>query len=203
MGDGAGYPHPRPQTLFLVMSGPSGAGKSTLLHRFLPTHDDFVKSISTTTRPPRAGERDGVDYHFVGMPEFRRQIDEGRFLEYAEYDLNWYGTPRAFIDRCFAAGRSVIKDIDVQGAAQLRMNWPGTVFVFVVPSTHAEIERRLRTRSTDAPDVIARRLAACDRELAHWPGYDYLVINDDLDQAVADLGMIVAAERLQVARERR
>jgi guanylate kinase len=154
-----------------------------------------------TTRPPRGTEQDGVDYHFVDEAEFVRRIDAGAMLEHAQvFGKNRYGTLRAVVEGHLAAGRGVLKDMDVQGAVQVRTTFPAAVQVFVVPPTRAEIERRLRGRGTDAEDVIARRLEEADRELAHWRGYDYLVVNDDVERAVDDLEAIVRAERLRTSR---
>ncbi len=191
---------PSPQ-VFVVMSGPSGAGKSTLLERFLAGNPDFRKSLSTTTRPPRIGERHGIDYDFVSTDEYQRRVDQGLFIEHFQvFAKHWYGTPRAFIEECFAKQLSVIKDLDVQGAAQIRANLPEALLVYVVPPSSDEIERRLRTRSSDSADSITRRLRAVGDELAHWRSYDYLVINDDLTRATADLEAIVRSHRLRIGR---
>jgi guanylate kinase len=188
-------------SLFVVMSGPSGAGKSTLLRRFLHLNHDFLMSISVTTRASRPGEVEGRDYYFVDQAEFRRRTEVGDFIEHAQvFGTHWYGTPRQFIEARFAEGRSVIKDIDVQGATQIKQNYPGAVFVYVVPPSLAEIERRLRGRSTESEEAIQRRLAACTFELAQWRAYDYLVINDDLDKAALDLSALVRAHRLRISR---
>ncbi|MBA3685432.1 MAG: guanylate kinase [Planctomycetes bacterium] len=187
--------------VFVVMSGPSGAGKSTLLECFLAGNPDFRKSLSTTTRPPRIGERHGIDYDFVSTDEFQRRVDEGLFIEHFQvFAKHWYGTPRFFIEDCFAKKLSVIKDLDVQGAAQIRGNVPSALLVYVVPPSADEIERRLRTRSSDSADSITRRLRAVGDELAHWRSYDYLVINDDLDRATSDLEAIVRSHRLKIGR---
>jgi guanylate kinase len=187
--------------VLVVMSGPSGAGKSTLLERFLAGNPDFRKSLSTTTRPPRIGERHGLDYDFVSQDEFQRRVDERLFIEHAQvFAKHWYGTPRGFIEDCFANDLSVIKDIDVQGAAQIRANVPGALLLYVVPPSADEIERRLRTRSSDSADSITRRLRAAGEELAHWRSYDYLVINDDLERATADIEAIVRSHRLRIGR---
>lgn len=195
------FPHHAQRSLLVVMSGPSGAGKSTLLRRFLLHNPDFVMSISVTTRTPRTGEVDGRDYAFVSGEEFQRRLAAKEFLEHAQvFGRHWYGTPRGFIEARFAEGRSVIKDIDVQGAAQIRGNYPDAVLVYVVPPSRDEIEKRLRSRSTETEDSIRSRLAACDAELAQWRAYDYLVINDDLERAAADLTAVVAAHRMRIAR---
>ncbi len=191
------YPNHGDQTLFLVISGPSGAGKSTLIRHFLDQHPEFVRCISVTTRSPREGERDGVDYFFTPPDAFQARIHAGEFLEYAQVYGQHYGTPRAFIAEHFAAGRSVIKDVDIQGAIQIRRSFPPAVQVFIVPSSRHEIERRLRARATDSPEAIKRRLGDAELELAQWSEYDYLVYNDELAQAAADLAAIVRAEQIK------
>lgn len=197
----ADFPSHAPPSLFVVMSGPSGAGKSTLLRRFLHLNHDFLMSISVTTRAPRPGEVEGRDYYFVDQAEFRRRIAAGDFLEHAQvFGAHWYGTPRQFIEARFAEGRSVIKDIDVQGAAQIRRNYPGAVFVYVVPPSREDIERRLRGRSTESEEAVQRRLAAVASELEQWKAYDYLVINDDLEKAAQDLTALIRTHRLRISR---
>jgi guanylate kinase len=197
----AEFPHHAERSLLVVMSGPSGAGKSTLLRRFLHLNPDFLMSISVTTRSPRPGEVDGRDYSFVPTEEFQRRLVAREFLEHAQvFGQHWYGTPRGFIEARFAEGRSVIKDIDVQGAAQIRSNYPDAVLVYVVPPSREEIERRLRSRASETHESIARRLDACEEELSRWRSYDYLIVNDDLDHAAADLTALVRAHRLRIAR---
>ena len=192
------YPTPAPQSLFLVLSGPSGAGKSTVIQRFLRANPDFVRCLSVTTRLPRGAERDGIDYFFTSADEFSRRSSGDQFLEHAVvFGKHHYGTPRTFVEENLRAGRSVIKDVDVQGALRIRQTFPAAVQVFVVPPTQAEIESRLRGRATDDDDTIRRRLEEAQAELALWDQYDYLVLNGDLDQAVRDLTAIVRAEQLQ------
>lgn len=195
------YPQHAPPGRFLILSGPSGSGKSTLMTAFIRRRPEFVRCISVTTRPPRGQERNGVDYHFVDETEFMRWVAAGAMLEHAQvFGKHRYGTLRAVVEGPLADGRGVIKDMDVQGAAQVRATFPAAVRIFVIPPTHAEIERRLRGRGTDADEVIARRLEEAERELAQWQNYDYLVINDDVERAVGDLEAIVAAERLRIPR---
>lgn len=193
------FPRHSVRSLLVVVSGPSGAGKSTLIRHFLAEHSDFSMSISVTTRPPRAGECEGVDYHFVSLEEFTRRVAANEFLEYAQvFGTHFYGTPRSFIRDRFAEGRSVIKDIDIQGAEHIRRNFPGVISVFVVPPRQEDIENRLRSRSTESEDAIRRRLLECNIELAQWRSYDYLIINDDVDRVVSDLGAIIRGERLRI-----
>ncbi len=197
----AEYPFLPSPALFIVLSGPSGAGKSTLMRRFLERNPGVDRCLSVTTRAPRGAERDGVDYHFVDDAEFTRRRDNDEFLEWAQvFGRHGYATPRAGVVASLGAGRSVIKDVDVQGGAQIRRTFPAAVQVFVVPSSRAEIERRLRTRATDTEAQIARRLAEADAELAQWRTYDHLILSDELEAATLDLETIVRAERLRISR---
>jgi guanylate kinase len=183
--------------LLLVLSAPSGAGKTTLAHRFRATHPDAVFSVSATTRPPRGAEREGVDYHFVSPERFAQLVNDGAFAEWAEVHGQRYGTLRATVDEALAAGRIAIFDIDVQGGSQIKAAWPkDAATVFVVPPGAVELERRLRGRSTDSDDVIRRRLAAARLEVGRGlAGYDYVIVNDVLETAVAQLEAIARHER--------
>jgi guanylate kinase len=195
----ARFPVQGPAALFVVLSGPSGAGKSTLMQRFVERYPDFVRCLSVTTRPPRGSERDGVDYFFVSEEEFAHRVEHDELLEHAQvFGKHSYGTPRSFVEQQLAANRSVIKDVDVQGAFTIRGTFPGALHVFVVPPDRAEIERRLRSRGTETEEAIRRRLNEAERELGVWDRYDYLIINRDIERAVDDLAVIVAAERLRV-----
>lgn len=187
--------------LLVILAGPSGSGKSTLLDGLLKSEPDFAASVSATTRKPRPGERDGVDYHFLSEDRFRDLIAADGFLEYAQvFAKDWYGTPRAFVEDRLASGRSVITDIDVQGAAQIRGRMPQAVQVFVTPPSVPELERRLRGRGTESAEAIARRLDEAGRELARAQEFQYLIINDDMQRALDDLRHIIAAERLRLVR---
>ncbi len=197
----ARFPTHGPAALFVVLSGPSGAGKSTLMQRFVERYPDFVRCLSVTTRPPRGSEKNGVDYQFVSDEEFANCVEHDQLLEHAQvFGKHSYGTPRSFVDEQLDAGRSVIKDVDVQGAFTIRGTFPGALHVFVVPPNRQEIERRLRSRGTETEEAIRRRLNEADRELGVWDRYDYLIINQDIERAVDDLAVIVAAERLRVRR---
>lgn len=192
------YPAHGEQTVFLVISGPSGAGKSTLISAFLRAHPNFVRCISNTTRPPRPGERDGVDYFFSTPERFQQMVLDGAFLEHAQvFGQHSYGTPRQFVAENFANGRSVVKDVDVQGAIQIRRSFPAAIQAFVVPPSRDEIERRLRSRGTEGEEQIRRRMAEAQIELMQWAEYDYLIYNDDLEHAVSDLSAVVRAEQLK------
>jgi guanylate kinase len=190
--------------LLLVLSAPSGAGKTTLARRFLAEHADARFSISVTTRPPRGAERDGVDYHFVSPERFAALVAEGAFAEWAEVHGQRYGTPRASVDGALAAGAIAVFDIDVQGGDRIKAAWPRqAVTVCVLPPSMEELERRLRARSTDADEAIARRLSAARSELERGvESYDYALVNDDLEVALRQLDDIVAHERAQLAGKR-
>jgi guanylate kinase len=199
----------RPRPILLVVSAPSGAGKTTLCDRLRGAFPVLRYSVSCTTRVPREGERDGVHYFFLEEAEFFRRIEAGAFLEFARVHGHWYGTPRAPVAEALAAGRDVLMDIDVQGAAQIRESvgrLPAEdvlrrayVDVFVAPPSLAELRRRLEARAKDAPDVIERRLVQAKREMADAPRYDYLVVNDVLDDAFDALRSIVVAEHHRAA----
>ncbi len=183
--------------LLLVLSAPSGAGKTTLAHRFRAEHPDAVFSVSATTRAPRGAERDGVDYHFVTPARFAELVEAGAFAEWAEVHGNRYGTLKSTVDEALRAGRIALFDIDVQGGAQVQAHWPReTASVFIVPPSPEELERRLRARSTDAEDVIRRRLAAARAEVERGlQSYAYVVVNDELEKAAAALDAIAIHER--------
>ena len=185
----------------LIVSAPSGAGKTTLVKALLARDSQVVYSVSCTTRAPRAGERDGVDYYFVSDEAFRQRIDAGEFLEHAEVHGHRYGTLRSWIEAQLQADRDVVLDIDTQGAEQVRALMPEAVSIFILPPSLAELESRLRARATDADAVIERRLAAARAEIAHAGEYDYVIINKDLDTAIADLAAVVRASRLRHARQ--
>jgi guanylate kinase len=185
----------------LVLSAPSGAGKTTLARRFLERHPDALFSVSATTRAPRGAERDGVDYHFVSADRFSELVAAGAFAEWAEVHGQRYGTLRGTVDETLAAGRIALFDIDVQGGSQIKSVWPhDATTVFVLPPSVEELERRLRGRSTDTEDVIRRRLAAARAEVAQGLAtYDYVVVNEDLEAALARLEAIAAHERARLA----
>ncbi|TGY73553.1 guanylate kinase [Enterorhabdus sp. NM05_H27] len=170
-----------------VVSGPSGAGKGTLVARLLEEVPDTWVSVSATTRRPRPGEEEGVSYYFLDREDFLALADEGGFLEWAEYAGNCYGTPLASVQREMAAGRQVILEIEVQGALQVREKMPEAHLVFIEPPSLEELERRLRGRGTEADDVVRKRMETALVELSHKMEYDIRLVNDDLDEAVAQL----------------
>jgi len=184
------------QGSLFVFSAPSGAGKTTLLKRLLAAMPNLGFSVSHTTRPPRPGERDGMDYHFIDRDAFLALRDQGAFLEWAEVHGNFYGTSREAVTAALKKGRDLCLDIDVQGAAQVRRaaDLP-TVFIFIAPPSLEVLEERLRGRNTDAPEVIARRLENARQEMAEASWYDYRIINDKLARAEAELREIIAEVR--------
>ena len=177
-----------------IVSGPSGVGKSTVLRALFQGRDDLYFSVSATTRAPREGEVDGKDYHFISADRFRSMIEEDAFLEYAEYVSNFYGTPKKFVDEAMDAGKDVILDIEIQGAAQVNAKRPETVRIFIAPPSWEELERRLTARGTDTPEKIQKRLLRAKVELDSASGYDYFVINDTVENAVREINAIMLAE---------
>ncbi|NII56231.1 guanylate kinase [Luteibacter sp. SG786] len=181
-------------TLFVV-AAPSGAGKSTLVNALLECEPDISLSISHTTRPPRVGEEYGRHYFFVERPDFEREIADGIFLEHAEVHGNLYGTSRKVVEGTLASGRDVLLEIDWQGARQVRSGKPDCVSVFILPPSRVELERRLRGRASDSPEVIERRLFNSREEIAHAHEFDYIIVNDRFEDALGDLRSIVRAVR--------
>jgi len=181
--------------LCLVLSAPSGAGKSTLVGRLRAEFPGFAYSISCTTRAPRPGEEDGVHYHFLTREEFLRRRGEGFFAEWAEVHGNFYGTPKAPVEKLLRDGRDVLFDIDVQGAMQLRNVFPQAVYVFILPPSREVLETRLRGRGTDSEEVIARRMRNALGELRMAGRFDFLIVNDDLEEAADELRAVYLAGR--------
>jgi guanylate kinase len=180
----------------LVLSGPSGAGKSSLIRKIIDDIGECYFSISTTTRPMREGEVEGVDYHFVDKEEFEREIEEDQFLEYALVHGNYYGTSMRPVKEALGEGKLVIFDIDVQGNAAVQNRLGDiTTSVFITPPTLSELKKRLENRSTDAPDVIERRIKMARKEIQRVSEYEYLLINDDLDEAANKLRVIATTAR--------
>lgn len=179
-----------------IVAAPSGAGKTTLVRRLLAEDSAIRLSISYTTRAPRTGEENGREYHFVDVATFKQMIAQGDFLEWAEVHGNFYGTSKSWISSEMAAGRDVLLEIDWQGAQQVRQHFPQAIGVFILPPSLEVLAQRLRGRGTDAEEVIARRLAAAGEEMRHVGEFDYVIINDDLEQALADLLAVSRATRL-------
>ena len=177
-----------------IISGPSGVGKGSVLKVLLERRKDVYVSVSATTRQPRAGEENGVHYHFLDVDTFHEWIAQDAFLEYAEYVGNFYGTPKRFVDSAMEEGRYVILEIDVQGALQLAQKRPEAILIFIAPPSWTELERRLTERGTDSPDKVQKRLLRAKVEFQTAHTYDYFVINDNVDNAVRELEAIMTAE---------
>ena len=183
------------------MSSPSGAGKSTLSKLLIDKYKNMSMSISTTTRKPRPGEIDGKDYNFVSIDEFEKMVSEDAFLEYARVFDNYYGTPAEPVEAALIEGHDVLFDIDWQGTQQLNEKAsPDLVRIFILPPTKGELERRLKMRAQDSDEVVAKRMAQANNEISHWPEYDYVIINDDLEKAEQQISLILRAERLKPRR---
>ncbi|SFI21789.1 guanylate kinase [Jannaschia pohangensis] len=195
--------HDSRRGLAVILSSPSGAGKSTMARRLMAWDPTLSFSVSATTRPPRAGEEEGVHYYFRSREQFGKMVLDGEMLEHAEVFGNHYGSPRAPVEAALTAGRDVIFDIDWQGGQQIRNSALGrdVVSIFILPPSIAELERRLRERGQDSAEVIAGRMAKSEDEISHWAEYDYVLVNDDPDACEARLRTILTAERLRRDRQ--
>ena len=188
--------------LMFILSSPSGAGKTTLSRMLLATDAEIKLSVSATTRPPRPGEVDGVHYHFVSAAEFDRMVDDDDFYEWAEVFGHRYGTPKGIIRSALKQGQDFLFDIDWQGTQQLyQKDQQDVVRVFILPPSIEELHRRLQGRATDSAEVIAARMARAKAEISHWDGYDYVIINDEIDDCFARVRAILEAERMKRARQ--
>ena len=185
--------------LLIILSSPSGAGKSTLARRLRSWDISISFSVSATTRTPRDGEVDGEDYHFVSVEAFRHWVDEGEMLEHANVFGNFYGSPKEPVRKAIEDGRDILFDIDWQGAQQIKNGElkDFVLSIFILPPSIGELRRRLEARGQDAPDVIANRMVKSWDEISRWSEYDYVLVNDDLDETEARLKAIVSAERLR------
>lgn len=192
----------RRRGLLIVLSSPSGAGKTTISRMLLEADRDITMSISATTRPRRPGEVDDVDYHFVDDAEFDRMIAAGEFVEWAHVFGFRYGTPKAPVKQALRDGRDILFDIDWQGARQLEPDFgEHLVTIFLLPPSMDELERRLRARGTDSEEIIADRMRRAADEIGHWAEYEYVLVNTDTDQCIAQVEAIVSAEGLKKARQ--
>ena len=179
----------------IVVSGPSGAGKSTVISRVMEQDKSVVFSVSATTRKPREGEHEGVDYYFIDTEHFKKMIDSGELLEYAQYVDNFYGTPKAPVLENLEKGLSVLFDIEVQGAMQIKSLCPEAILIFVIPSEFSEIEKRLHARGTDSEEKISQRIETAKYEYSFALKYDYIVLNDVPGTAAAEIESIITAEK--------
>jgi guanylate kinase len=184
--------------LLMVLSSPSGAGKTTLARRLIEADAEIAMSVSVTTRPPRPGETDGRDYHFIDDKRFKRMREGDELLEWARVFDNLYGTPRAPVEAAIKSGRDILFDIDWQGAQQLSEKMKHDVVrVFILPPSVTALERRLQTRAQDSAEIVRRRMEAASAEISHWPEYDYVIVNATIDGSLAGLKAILTAERLK------
>jgi len=193
----------RRRGLLIILSSPSGAGKSTLAKRLMAWDDTLSFSVSATTRAPRPGETDGVEYYFRTKHDFEAMVMDGEMLEHAEVFGNFYGTPKAPVEAAMKAGRDTLFDVDWQGGQQIRRSSLGkdVISIFILPPSIAELESRLRTRAQDSDEVIAARMAKSRDEISHWAEYDYVIVNHDADQAEDELKTILRAERSRAERQ--
>ena len=179
-----------------MVSGFSGAGKGTLMKQLVRSYDNYALSVSMTTRKPRPGEEEGREYFFVTRQEFERQIEEGGLIEHASYCGNYYGTPREYVRRQLEKGKDVILEIEIQGALKIKEKFPTALLLFVMPPNAAELKKRLEGRGTETPEVIEKRLERASEEAEGIENYDYIVINDRLEECVEEMhGLILAAHR--------
>ncbi|MBM85734.1 MAG: guanylate kinase [Rhodospirillaceae bacterium] len=186
----------------LVLSSPSGAGKTSISRHLLELDENLEMSVSATTRPRRPGEVNGRDYFFVDVTVFREMVDGRQLLEHAKVFDHYYGSPRGPIEDALAIGRDILFDIDWQGTQQLaEMARSDLVTVFILPPSTSELDRRLRARALDSEDVVASRMAKAMDEISHYPEYDYIIVNDDLDQSIANVQSILTSERLRRERQ--
>lgn len=193
--------NPPESGILYIVSAPSGAGKTSLLKQLIPADPRLVLSISHTTRTMRPGEQDGVHYHFVAVDVFLAMVEKGAFLEHAQVFDNYYGTAEAGVRSQLAGGQDVVLEIDWQGAQQVRHRFPDAVSIFIAPPSIAALRERLGGRGQDSEAIIERRMRDAQSELSHYAEYDYLVINDDFDTALAELAAIMVAERLRETRQ--
>jgi guanylate kinase len=184
----------------VVISGFAGAGKGSILNEMMKRHEGYAYSVSATTRPPRPGETDGVNYFFISREKFREMIDRGELLEYASYVDNYYGTPRSYVERMLDEGRDVLLEIDIQGAMNIRRSMPEALLVFVLPPSAKVLEKRLTGRGTETPELVKKRLARAAEEAAGVGDYDYIIVNDTIEESAESLHQLIQAQRLKTSR---
>ncbi|WP_150268557.1 guanylate kinase [Paenibacillus tepidiphilus] len=187
--------------LLIILSGPSGVGKGTVCTALRPRMPELVYSVSATTRNPREGEQDGVNYFFKSKEQFAAMIEADQLLEYAEYVGNYYGTPRDFVEKTLDSGRDIILEIEVQGALKVKEKFPEGIFVFLLPPSMDELKDRIRGRGTEHPDVINHRMSVAEDEISLIRHYDYAVVNDEIDLACRRIESIIIAEHCKVRRD--
>lgn len=188
--------------ILIVVSGFSGAGKGTLMKKLMQNYDNYALSISMTTRSPREGEREGVEYFFTDKEQFEQRIADNGFIEYACYCGNYYGTPREYVEQQLEAGKDVILEIEIQGALKVKERFPESLLLFVTPPSAGELQRRLVGRGTETDEVIRQRLARASEESEGIEAYDYIVVNDNLERCVEEINQLVdAARRAPVRRQ--
>ena len=186
--------------LLIVVSGPSGAGKGTICKELLEKHDDLFISVSATTRQPRAGEVDGVNYHFITKEDFIKRVEQKDFLEYAEVYGNYYGTPKSRVEEMIDSGKNVILEIDIQGALKVKENFKEGVFIFILPPSMEELKQRIIKRGSETPESLMRRFKSAYQEINYISKYNYAVVNDVVDVAVSKIEGIITAEKCRVDR---
>ena len=189
-----------PQGLLVVVSGPSGCGKGTVCDLLRQRHPEIIYSISATTRKPRPGEQEGVNYFFLTREQFQQRVTASGFLEWAQVYGNLYGTPRTWVEEKLAAGHDVLLEIDTQGALQVKAGYPAGILIFLLPPDLAELERRISQRGTESSEERQRRLQSARKEIAQIRNYEYLVINDKVEQAVQTMEAILEAEHSRISR---
>ena len=185
----------------IIVSGPSGSGKDTILKKVFEKLPEIRFSISSITRPMRPGEVEGDKYNFVSREYFEEMIKNDLLLEYNNYVGNYYGTPKAPVDKAIAEGAEIIVEVDVNGAANIKKKAQDAISVFIMPPSFEELSRRLSSRGTDSPEVIEKRMAAALEEIAQAVNYDYIVVNDDLDEAIEDFITVIKSDRLNIKRQ--